>query len=131
MGVLEGVIEPQLERRGRDLAPTASKSPKILDRLPKDMRGPLSHMSMADHYVEVHTDKGRSLILMRLSDAIAETEGVDGLQIHRSHWVAHAAISAIGRVDNRLVVQLATGQSLPVSRTYLAAVRAHEKGAAR
>jgi DNA-binding LytR/AlgR family response regulator len=79
---------------------------------------------MADHYVEIHTDKGKSLILMRLSDAIAETEGVDGVRIHRSHWVAKQAISAVRRVDGRVVVQLATGDMLPVSRSYLAAVRA-------
>lgn len=131
MGVIEGVVEPQLERRRDQTTPETVKTPKILDRLPKELRGPLSHMSMADHYVEVHTDKGKSLILMRLSDAIAETEGVEGLQVHRSHWVARDAISAIKRVDSRVVVQLVTGQTLPVSRSYLAAVRAHEKGAAR
>ncbi|WP_421952134.1 LytTR family DNA-binding domain-containing protein [Pelagibacterium sp.] len=131
MGVIEGVVEPQLERRKTQTAPETAKMPKILDRLPKDMRGSLSHMSMADHYVEVHTNKGKSLILMRLSDAIGETEGVEGLQIHRSHRVARAAIAAVRRVDNRVVVELATGERLPVSRSYLATVRAHEKGATR
>mgnify|MGYP003133103692 FL=1 len=131
MGVMEGVVEPQLERRRDQTTPEAAKIPKILDRLPNHMRGPLSHMSMADHYVEVHTDKGKSLLLMRLSDAIAETEGIDGLRIHRSHWVAKQAISSVRRVDSRVVVQLATGEMLPVSRSYLAAIRAHEKGAAQ
>ena len=43
---------------------------------------------MEDHYVRVFTDAGESLILLRLSDAMAEVRDVPGLQIHRSHWVA-------------------------------------------
>jgi len=125
MAVVEGVFEPQLERRRAQSAQETAKAPKILERLPKDMRGTLSHMSMADHYVEVHTDKGKSLVLMRLSDAIAEAEEVRGMQVHRSHWVAADAVSAIKRVDGRVVVMLQSGHALPVSRSYLAAVRAN------
>ena len=61
---------------------------------------------------------------MRLSDAIAETRGIDGLQIHRSHWVARNAIVGLTRENGRPVVALVTGVTLPVSRTYLDAVRA-------
>ena len=69
-------------------APLTERRPRILDRLPPNLRGRLSHLSVQDHYVDVRTDKGGTLVLMRLADAIAETEGVAGLQIHRSHWVA-------------------------------------------
>ena len=123
MAVLEGVIEPQLKRR-QALAAPPDDAPPILDRLPRQVRGQLSHMSMADHYVEVFTDRGKALILMRLADAIAETRGVPGLQIHRSHWVALDAVAAFKRLRGRPVVELKTGEILPVSRSYLAAVRA-------
>src|SRR5690606_41763012 len=98
--------------------------PPILDRLPRQVRGKLSHMSMADHYVEVFTDRGKALVLMRLADAIAETRGVPGLQIHRSHWVALDAVAAFKRLNGRPGGALKTGEILPVSRSYLAAVRA-------
>lgn len=124
MAVLEGVIEPQMKKRQAAAAPpSVADAPPILDRLPKPVRGRLSHMSMADHYVEVFTDRGKALILMRLADAIAETRGIDGLQIHRSHWVALDAVAALKRLDGRPVVELKSGETLPVSRSYFAAVR--------
>ncbi|WMT92104.1 LytTR family DNA-binding domain-containing protein [Pelagibacterium sp. H642] len=124
MAVLEGVIAPQLKKRPAIAAPPAVEAPPILDRLPKPVRGKLSHMSMADHYVEVFTDRGKAMILMRLADAIAETRGTEGIQIHRSHWVALDAIAALKRLDGRPVVALVDGTELPVSRTHINAVRA-------
>ncbi|SDG57319.1 LytTr DNA-binding domain-containing protein [Pelagibacterium luteolum] len=125
IAVLEGVVVPQMARRQNQAAetPSAEKPPALLDRLPHAVRGQLSHLSMADHYVEVFTDKGRALVLMRLADAIAETEPVAGLQIHRSHWVAIAAIARLTRADGRPVIELTSGETLPVSRSYLEATR--------
>jgi hypothetical protein len=109
--------------------PLEPRRPAILDRLPVHLRGKLAYMSMQDHYVDVHTDKGGTLVLMRLADAIAETDGEPGLQIHRSHWVASAAVAAAVRREGRLVLKMQDGAELPVSRSYMAAVR--EAGLAR
>lgn len=79
---------------------------------------------MADHYVEVTTQKGSALVLLRLADAIAETRGIDGLQIHRSHWVARDAVKALKRVEGRPMIETTSGALLPVSRSFLAPVRA-------
>jgi len=98
--------------------------PAILDRLPLNLRGRLAYLSMQDHYVEVHTDKGSTLVLMRLADAIAETRGLAGLRIHRSHWVAIDAVKSSVRRDGRLALTMSDGVELPVSRPYLADVRA-------
>lgn len=98
--------------------------PAILDRLPLEMRGRLSHLSMQDHYVDVRTDKGGVLVLMRLADAIGETRGVEGLQIHRSYWVARQAVARTVRKDGRLYLEMKDASLLPVSRSYLDAVRA-------
>lgn len=109
--------------------PPEPRRPAILDRLPVHLRGQIAYMSMQDHYVDVHTDKGSTLVLMRLADAITETEGVAGLQIHRSHWVASAAVAAAVRREGRLLLKMQDGAELPVSRPYMAAVR--EAGLAR
>jgi hypothetical protein len=50
--------------------------PAILDRLKPELRGALSHLSMQDHYVDVHTDRGHALVLMRLPAAVRETAPV-------------------------------------------------------
>lgn len=97
--------------------------PALLDRLPHRLRGRILFLSMQDHYVEIHTDKGSHLVLMRLADAIAETKGIDGLQIHRSHWVARDAVTAATRRNGRPVLQIGERAELPVSRSYLATVR--------
>lgn len=97
--------------------------PPILERLPASRRGRLLYMSMQDHYVDVHTDTGHTLVLMRIADAVAETRGVDGLRIHRSHWVAREAVVAARRRDGRLHLEMEDGALLPVSRSHLAVVR--------
>jgi hypothetical protein len=102
----------------------AAARPPLLDRLPANLRGKLLYLSMQDHYVEVHTEKGRMLLLMRFADAIRETGNAAGMRIHRSHWVAFDAVSGNTRRRGRLFLKLADGAVLPVSRSYLDAVRA-------
>lgn len=93
------------------------------DRLPHAIRGKLAYLSMQDHYVEVHTDKGTTLVLMRLADAIREAGDIPGLQIHRSHWVAMDAVTGNRRKDGKLYLKLGESVLLPVSRSYANAVR--------
>lgn len=101
----------------------ANAAPRLLKRLPIELRGPLSHLSMQDHYVDVVTDRGNKLVLMRLADAISETEPVSGLQVHRSHWIALDAVARTRREKERYVVEMKNGAVLPISRSCLPAAR--------
>lgn len=103
--------------------PVEAERPALLDRLPLPQRGRLLHLEVADHYVEVTTDRGKALLLLRLSDAIRETAPVSGLQVHRSHWVALDAVRRVARQDGKPIIELETGEVVPVSRTYLGAAR--------
>jgi hypothetical protein len=109
-----------------DATKTASppEPPPILERLPLPQRGRLLHLEVADHYVEVTTDRGRALLLLRLSDAIRETAPVPGLQVHRSHWIALDAVRKATRQSGRPVLELENGAIIPISRSYLEAARA-------
>ena len=98
--------------------------PALLDRLPHGLRAPLVSISVQDHYVEVTTTAGREMLLMRLSDALREVPEETGLQIHRSHWVAHAAIAEVARRGDGAEVTLADGRRLPVARSRMADLRA-------
>lgn len=98
--------------------------PPILDRLPPHQRGALIALVVQDHYVDIVTDRGKALVLMRLADAIGETGSVVGLQVHRSHWVARAAVVRAHRRDGKILLELTNGMWLPVSRSYLPAVKA-------
>ena len=105
-------------------APDAPPS-RFADRLPPKLRGAEVHAVQAeDHYLRLHTSKGSDLILMRLSDAIAELEGVEGAQTHRSWWVARAAVEGARRLEGRAILTLPGGVEAPVSRGYARALRA-------
>lgn len=97
--------------------------PALLTRLPLAQRGALVSLSVQDHYVDVITTKGHALLLLRLGDAIRETAPEKGLQVHRSHWVAEAQIKGVTPKGNGAVLQMQHGPDIPVSRTYMAAVR--------
>lgn len=118
-----GSLVAQQERGPAMPADQAPQRPALLDRLPAALRGRLLYLSMQDHYVEVVTDKGSHLVLMRLADAIGETAGTEGMQVHRSHWVARDAVAGSIRDGARLTLRLVNGAELPVSRSKLADVR--------
>ncbi|MGV0816816.1 LytTR family DNA-binding domain-containing protein [Martelella sp. AMO21009] len=99
--------------------PQRPEPPRLLTRLPVERRGPLISLSVSDHYVEVTTGAGRHMLLIRLKDAIDETAPVNGLQIHRSHWVALEAVSAVRRENGKVFVETTAGDRLPVSRSCL------------
>ncbi|HEX8570126.1 MAG TPA: LytTR family DNA-binding domain-containing protein [Caulobacteraceae bacterium] len=101
-----------------------SAPPRFLERLPFKLQGAeLRAVEAEDHYLRVHTDRGSDLLLMRLSDALAELEGIEGAQTHRSWWVARAAVEDARRSDGRGVLKLKGGVEAPVSRTYARALR--------
>jgi len=105
-------------------APPEAPPPRFLDRLPPRLRGgEIYAVEAQDHYLRLHTSKGQDLILLRLSDAVAELEGVEGAQTHRSWWVAKAAVRDARRGDGRATLTLANGVEAPVSRAYARTLR--------
>ncbi|MFT4255183.1 MAG: LytTR family DNA-binding domain-containing protein [Caulobacter sp.] len=105
-------------------APPEAAPARFLERLPAKLRGAtLYAVAAEDHYLRLHTSKGEDLILMRLSDAVAELEGIEGAQTHRSWWVAREAVVEARRGDGRATLTLTSGAEVPVSRAYAKALR--------
>jgi hypothetical protein len=99
--------------------------PRFRDRLPAKLVGAdLWAVEAEDHYLRLHTSLGSDLILMRLGDAIAELEGIEGARTHRSWWVARDAVRRVERDDGRALLHLPDGTAAPVSRAYSKALRA-------
>ena len=97
---------------------------RFIERLPPHLRSSrLIAVEAEDHYLRVHTEHGSHLILMRLSDALDELEGLEGAQTHRSWWVAKDAVQGARRSDGRATLALAQGLTAPVSRRYARALR--------
>lgn len=104
--------------------PRPSAGAALTEKLPPRLRdAELWSMSAEDHYLRVRTERGEALILMRLSDAVAACEGLDGARTHRSWWVAKAALDDVRKGDGRGVLILKDGVEAPVSRTYYSALK--------
>jgi len=95
-------------------------SAKFENRLTKYQTAQLWAISAQDHYLHVQTDQGSELILMRFSDALAELDGRDGVQIHRSHWVARGGVAK----NNSTSVTLHNAVEFPISRSNSARTKA-------
>lgn len=101
-------------------AARGSSPPPFMTRVRPDRRGELLALEADGHYLHVHTDKGRDLILYRLSDALAELGADAGARVHRSWWVARGALA---NERHRESVRLVNGLEIPVSRSYRLAAR--------
>lgn len=113
--------------RGEAAPPPAAapppEAPRFLDRLPGHVGRDLLALEMEDHYVRAHMAAGSALVLMRMRDAVAELDGVEGLQVHRSWWVARAAVERPVREGRNLRLRLRNGIEAPVARDSQPALR--------
>lgn len=112
--------EPSVPSAAHD----AGEEPRFFERLPRHLGRELLALEMEDHYVRAHTIAGSALILMRMRDAVAELDGLEGLQVHRSWWVARAAVEQAVQDGRNLRLRLKTGIEAPVARNSQLALRA-------
>ncbi|WP_425228961.1 LytTR family DNA-binding domain-containing protein [Sphingomonas sp.] len=114
-------LDPDGSRPGLPVSPApeaacAPAAPRLLDRLPPHLGRDLLALEMEDHYVRAHTPHGSALILLRMRDAVAELDGVAGAQVHRSWWVARAAVTGVARDGRNVRLTLVNGLDAPVAR---------------
>lgn len=108
------------EARPTQALPGASPTPappavEILGR--RFRSGDLWRLAAEQHYVSVGTQDGKSVLLRgNMSDAVAVLPPDLGVQVHRSHWVARAAISTVKRSSKGWRVVLLNGIDVPVAR---------------
>lgn len=114
---------PAPEQASEAPAGHAPARPALAARLPAGF-GPVLALRAEDHYVRVIGEAGSLLLLMRLGDAIAEMDGAAGLRVHRSWWVAQAAMIRLEPRGRGAVLHLVNGESAQVSRDNLARARA-------
>lgn len=87
-------------------------------RLPIGFPDSILALSVEDHYVRVHASDQNEMLLMRMRDAIPETQPIEGMQVHRGWWVAKHAITESRREGRNLKIIVANGLEIPVSRSY-------------
>lgn len=103
-------------------SPALAANP-LLDQLPAEIGSDIIALEMEDHYVRVHTALGSALVLMRMRDAVALLGDLEGMQVHRSWWVARGAVEDVLREGRNVRLSLARGIEAPVARANITALR--------
>lgn len=77
----------------------------------------LIHIEAREHHVHLTFENEKSRARARLGDIVAQTSPDDGVQPHRSWWVARDPAIRIERKNGRLVLLLRDNTEVPVART--------------
>lgn len=102
---------------------TKSPPPKPVEPA-VNLKEPVLCLQMEDHYVRIHRASGSTLELMPLHEAIGRYGSPDGLQVHRSWWVAGNAVAEADRDVRNWRLRLSNGLFVPVARNRIVDVRA-------
>lgn len=95
----------------------------FINRLPHKLGDKLICFVMEDHYIQVYTELGNHMMLMRMKDALIELQDYKGFQVHRSYWVAFNSIENVIKQSRKTILVMSNGLEIPVSRKYLATIK--------
>lgn len=117
------VLEDAPLEKPRDLPPALIPNQVVapgpmVRRAMGDLEGEIMHVRADGHYTVLNTPRGSARVLVRFSDAVGELGALDGLRVHRSHWVARRAIARVEQEGTRRFIVMPCGGRVPVSRTY-------------
>lgn len=123
--IIAGIaIWPFFPSRSSEPRPADGDVEQFFGRVPDRLGRDLVALEAQDHYLLVHTLNGSALIHMPLGEAARVLPAGLGFQAHRRWWVARKAVVGTRRDGHQTLIELVGGMSVPVGRTYLAAVRA-------
>lgn len=80
-------------------------------------------VTIEDHYVRVHGRASSRLLYGTFRDALAQLEGCDGLQVHRSWWVSREALEKVVIDGRRVQLALRNGLKVPVARSCISRLK--------
>jgi hypothetical protein len=123
--VIAGIVMwPFLDRPSPAPAAEDLSAERFFERVPDRLGRDLLALEAQDHYVLVHTRRGSALISMQLGEAVQMLPARLGFRAHRRWWVARKDVAGLRRDGSQTLIELTGGLTVPVGRTYLAAVRA-------
>lgn len=102
----------------------------FIANIPEHKRKDIYLIQSSENYIAVYYEddsEKHTLINYRFSNAVKEIDSDLGLQVHRSYWVSVDSIKTLKRVNNKYYITAKNGQQIPVSQTYIQAVKALKK----
>lgn len=109
----DGMNEPEPDDDARDF-----ETPGLLLASQPPVRGDLLAAEAQEHYVKLKATEQGGMALYRFGDAVRDLGRYKGMQVHRSHWVADGAVSAVIGKRGSMKLELSNGETVPVSRRY-------------
>ncbi|ARN72928.1 hypothetical protein BST96_01690 [Oceanicoccus sagamiensis] len=107
-----------------DPAPIPTRpEPGFVKLLSSNNQGELQAVHAQEHFIKVWTDAGSELIRFKFGTAMMELECHQGMQVHRSYWVADAAVKQVKKAGSKYLIVLNNDEVIPVSQSYLRQVR--------
>ncbi len=94
----------------------------FLQSLEPPLLGEICSLEAQEHYVKIVSTEESRMVLHRFSDVVMQMSDSTGIQVHRSHWVADAAVKQAVVQGQAMKLELQDGRKVPVSRTFRAAV---------
>lgn len=98
--------------------PAAASVPAFLSHVQPTVAGQVHVVEAQEHYIRVQTSDGAGMALYRFGDALRELDGLPGMQVHRSYWVAEEAVASVRKSRRGMCMILGDGQEIPVSRRF-------------
>ena len=98
--------------------PEPPEAPGLLLSAQPPILGDLIAAEAQEHYVKIKATEQGGMALYRFGDAVRDLGRYQGMQVHRSHWVADAAVAAVVGRRGSMKLELSTGEVIPVSRRY-------------
>ena len=123
MPFASGSLSDRTEDRMLTPAPEDSRATPVVVSGRKFEAAELMYVSAQDHYIVVKTAAGQDIFRARLSDLVEQLSGVDGIQPHRSHWVARNAVSRLVTVEGQKRLEIIDNSFIPVARGRIASVQ--------
>jgi hypothetical protein len=90
----------------------------FFDSLEPPLDGNIYCMEAQEHYILITTSNSDRMVLHRFSDAVKQTPTILGIQVHRSHWVAHSAVKDVVIEGQSMKLKLINNKEVPVSRSF-------------
>ena len=107
---------PEEENQSDDLREV--ETPGLLLASQPPVRGDLIAAEAQEHYVKLKATEQGGMALYRFGDAVRDLGRFKGMQVHRSHWVADEAVTAVIGKRGAMKLEISNGEVVPVSRRY-------------
>lgn len=78
----------------------------------------IHRIEAAEHYVLVYYQNRKEMIKSSFSSFLSQLTNINGLQVHRSHWVNLEQVEGTEKSGRKLSVVMKNGDKLPVSNSF-------------